>query len=68
MEMLTSSGYEITVEPSEEYADWYSAYGINREISTEVWGSGETEISAVRDCLSAIHDGDIFELEEEEYA
>lgn len=68
MEMLTSTGYEITVEPSEEYADWYSAYGINREISTEVWGAGETEISALRDCLYEINNGDIFELEEEEYA
>ena len=59
--MKTKTGYDITVERHETYPDWFVASAYNPKLNTSTWGSGETEISAIRDCIFCINNGEIFE-------
>ena len=62
MKMTAESGYEITVTPSERYPKhWFIATAFNPNIKTSCWGHGETEISALHDCMLSISNGEIFE-------
>jgi len=67
MQITTKSGYEIEVTPflgtaeSKEYPEYsFIANAFNPALNTSCWGHGETETSALRDCLASINAARVF--------
>lgn len=61
MEITTDSGYKIAVIPSKRYPEhWFIANAFNPDFNTSCWGHGETEISALNDCIASVKAGHVF--------